>query len=223
MEFTMDVIDTLKGIPLFRDLGQDDLEKMAAVCAGASYAEGDIIFSEDDPGGSLFVLAEGSVKLSKMIATDVEKDLLTANPGMVFGEISFVDLQPRSARAVAIQDSTVVVLENAAFMSLVAECPGLGKLFVTLSATLADRLRLANNLMKETLIWGLEAAGGAALNLDKIITDSVHVKIDLVDGKQIDGKILKVEQSMAGYEVTVKDIEDKLFLLPYHAITRVYF
>ncbi|MFC1582583.1 Crp/Fnr family transcriptional regulator [Planctomycetota bacterium] len=219
----MDVIDLLKGIPLFQNLEQDDLEKLAGICQMTSHAEGEIIFNEDDPGGSLYFVAEGSVKLIKTIATDVDKDLLTANAGMIFGEISFVDLRPRSARAVALTDANVVALENAAFTELAAASPALTKIFVILSATLADRLRLANNLMKETLIWGLEAAGGAALNLDKIITDSVNVKVDLVDGKQVDGKILKVEQSKAGYEVTLKDIEDKLFLIPYHAITRVSF
>ena len=118
-------------------------------------------------------------------------------------------------------DTVIIAIDRDDLAKTAGDSPAFAKIFFQLACTVADRLRLANDLLKESLAWGLEAAGGAALNLDKIISDSVDITVDLADGKQIAGKILKVENSMAGYEVTVKSSDNKLFLVPYHAIVRV--
>ncbi len=217
----MDAIEILKQIELFSDLQQDELELLASVCRGESYSEGEMLFDEGDAGSSMCIVADGSVDLIKSISQGVDKNLLHARKGMVFGEASFIDKKDRSAKAVAAEDCMIITVDRDAFIEAASTSTLFSKIYLKISSTLADRLRLANDLMKETLIWGLEAAGGEALNLDKVITDSVNITLDLIDGKTASGKILKVEQSKAGYELTVKGDDDKLFIVPYHAVTRI--
>src|SRR5581483_6768482 len=98
------------------------------------------------------------------------------------------------------------------------------KMLGRFAATLAERLRLTNDLLRDTVAWGMEVSGAAALNLQGIIKLAPEVTIALSNGREVAGRLLKVERSAAGVDILVKDARDeKLVLVPYHAVVSLAF
>src|SRR5438132_739921 len=67
----------------------------------------EIIFEENDPGDSLFLIAEGSVKISKRGRAGQQETLAYLMEGDFFGEMALVDTGKRSAQAAAVDDVMV--------------------------------------------------------------------------------------------------------------------
>ena len=113
----------LEGVPLFRDLGPDELDALAARVATRRYRRGEIVFREGDPGDALFVVLSGRVRISGASDTGLEAILVTLRPGEFFGSLALLDGAPRSAMATAIEAADVIVLPRDAFRRLVDEVP----------------------------------------------------------------------------------------------------
>src|SRR6266567_9119135 len=67
----------------------------------------EIIFEENDPGDSLYLIAEGSVKISKRGRAGQQETLAYLMECDFFGEMALVDTGKRSAQAAAV-DQVVV-------------------------------------------------------------------------------------------------------------------
>jgi CRP-like cAMP-binding protein len=108
------------------------------------YEAGDIIFQEGDPSGCLFIIQQGSVAVQKKtIKGPVE--IAKLEPGEVLGELSFFDRRPRSATAVAVKDSVLMVIDFESLDKVYATVPSYIK---SIMAAVARRLRRANERIK---------------------------------------------------------------------------
>jgi CRP/FNR family transcriptional regulator, cyclic AMP receptor protein len=90
-----DSID-LKEFALFGGMPEDNLEAFAELTEVLVYEAGTNVFQEGEPADSLFVLIEGEVEVIKK-NDDAEKVLVSLSSGDFFGEMSFIDMQNRSA------------------------------------------------------------------------------------------------------------------------------
>ena len=84
------------------------------------YRRGQLVFSQGDPGDSLFVLTEGIVMVVLSAETGDEMVLTTLRPLATFGELSLVDGRPRSASVEAVETSKVIVIGRGPWQELVA-------------------------------------------------------------------------------------------------------
>ena len=157
-----------------------------------------------------------------MIADDYEKTLFIASKGFVFGEFSFIDGKERSASAVAENDSVVLRMTRESFDGFIKEnpIPGL-TLYHNLLSTIVDRLRQTNDAYRDAIRWGIEVTGTQKLNFQHFITENVNIRLELASGRILEGKILQLEQSDAGYELIIVNKSGDLSMIPYHAITAV--
>jgi CRP/FNR family cyclic AMP-dependent transcriptional regulator len=76
-----------------------------------SYKAGDVIFKEGSHGVAMYLIESGKVEISK----DVQGKKLvieTLGPGEILGEMSFVDGEPRSATAIALEDTVLELLDK---------------------------------------------------------------------------------------------------------------
>jgi CRP-like cAMP-binding protein len=81
---------------------------------GRKYAPGEHIFKEGDHGEEMFIIHAGSVRITK--STDEgEKTLVTLGAGDFFGEMAVIDKGPRSASAVANEETICIVLNEELF------------------------------------------------------------------------------------------------------------
>ena len=81
--------------------------------------------------------------------------LATLGAGEFFGEMSFVDGTPTSARVVADEPTRLRIIDTATVDSLTAKDPAFGaRLYRSIAAILADRLRLTSMRAYGDQSWG---------------------------------------------------------------------
>jgi len=135
-------VDLFREVSLFADLEDADLESLIAVATRRKFPKDSVIFFEHDPGESLFVILSGRVKVT--ILSDDGREIILSVLGEkdFFGEMSLLDNEPRSATAIAMEDTEVVILHQREFLSIVEKRP---RILVLLLAVLSSRLRKANH------------------------------------------------------------------------------
>ena len=207
---------------LFDQMNDDEIKLVMGKFQKINFQSGEYIFREHDSGDMLYIVEEGSVSLKKIIISDYEKTLFVAYSGFIFGEFSFIDGKDRSASAVSEGNSTLLGLSRSDFVDFIEENPLTGiKLCRNLLSTIADRLRQTNELYRDAIRWGIEATGTQNLNFQHFITEKVTIRLELTNNQTIEGRILQLEQSEAGYELIVVDKTGDIAMIPYHAIASV--
>jgi CRP/FNR family transcriptional regulator/CRP/FNR family cyclic AMP-dependent transcriptional regulator len=135
-------VDLFREVSLFSDLEDADLESLIAVATRRKFPKDSVIFFEHDPGDALFVILSGRVKVT--ILSDDGREIILSVLGEkdFFGEMSLLDNETRSATAIAMEDTEVVILHQREFLSIVEKRP---RILVLLLAVLSSRLRKANH------------------------------------------------------------------------------
>jgi HEAT repeat protein len=112
----------LEGVEIFAKSGVDDLAAIAALMREQTFERGDRIFSEGDPGDSLYVIVKGCVE-----ATRAGEHVLTLRDKEAFGDLSLLDGSPRPVDMVAVEQSQVLVIDRGDFLDLMSDRPELLK------------------------------------------------------------------------------------------------
>jgi CRP-like cAMP-binding protein len=101
-----------------------------------SFAAGQVIFEEGDPGNFLFVIQAGEVELTRFGLTG-RQVVARLTTGEFFGEMSVVVGEPRTARAVAISGCRLLELDSATLEAMCVERP---EIAIRIIRRLTDRL-----------------------------------------------------------------------------------
>jgi uncharacterized membrane protein len=101
-----------EGIELFALLHDEDRQALASVVDTRRLAAGETLFRAGEPGDSLFVVHSGSIELFIKDTAGQKIVLTVAEAGGVFGELSLLDAGPRTATAVALTDTELLVLDR---------------------------------------------------------------------------------------------------------------
>jgi CRP-like cAMP-binding protein len=117
-----------------------------------SFSMGKYVFKENDTGEKLYVVEKGAVSLIKSIGSDLDKTILIALKGSIFGEFSFIDGRTRSASALVTVDAVLLGLDRKDFDALNKEFPATGtKLYNNLLLTLTERIRRTSEAHWKTI------------------------------------------------------------------------
>jgi CRP/FNR family transcriptional regulator, cyclic AMP receptor protein len=128
----------LAGHFLLRHLSRDELRRLAATTTLANHARGETIFQKGDPGGSMMAVIRGRVKICSHSLEGRELVLNIIDRGGIFGEITLLDGEARTADAIALEETDLLVLERARFQPFLRENPDLA---LRLLAVVCKRLR----------------------------------------------------------------------------------
>lgn len=141
---------TLSEIELFKGFASDELGILKDSVNELSYRKNEAVFTEGDLSRDLYLLASGAMSvLIYLPEKDIHKRLFTYAPGVVFGEMSFLDGNRRSATVLATQDSKVLRLAYEDFVSMTAEQPALAtKIMNRLAMEISGRLRRTSNQLR---------------------------------------------------------------------------
>ncbi len=133
--------ELFRQVPLFAGLEDEDLESLLNVATRRKYPKDGVIFFENDVGEALFMIVTGRVKVT--ILSDDGREIILAmlSDNDFFGEMSLLDNEPRSATAIALQETEMVVLHQREFLSIVEKRP---RVLINLLSVLSSRLRKAN-------------------------------------------------------------------------------
>lgn len=112
------------------------------------YQKSDVIFEEKSPGGEMYIIRSGKVKVSTTTPRG-ETVLAILGPGEFFGEMALVDAAPRSGTATAEEDNTqLIVLDQEKFLYLIQQQPAFA---LTIMHTLCQRIRRRDLLYLDLL------------------------------------------------------------------------
>jgi len=90
----------LQNVPIFADLEEPELRKIAKLGVRKKYKKGNIVVLEQEMGAALFVIVSGKVKIVRTDEDGREVILSIFGPGEFFGEMSLLDGLARSASVV---------------------------------------------------------------------------------------------------------------------------
>ena len=153
-------LEFLRGIVLFKDVTDADLEALWPFLTQRKLRKGEILLREGDVGREMFFLRTGEVIISKHVKGRVEQVLARMGPGDFFGEMGLFDRQPRSATIQADTDVVVLELDGDNLEQLVARSPrAASAFFYQMVRVFIQRLRDSTSLVAEVTRWGLEATG----------------------------------------------------------------
>jgi CRP/FNR family transcriptional regulator/CRP/FNR family cyclic AMP-dependent transcriptional regulator len=131
-------LDLLRNAPLFAGLPEAELQTLAARLGKRTFARGMILFHKDSPGQILYLIESGLVRIFVLSENGQEMTLNLHGPGECFGELSLLDGKPRSAGALALEQTVTYILHRDDFLGCLREHPLLVQRVLEL---LADRLR----------------------------------------------------------------------------------
>ena len=140
----MTYVDFLKKVPLFSDLDDEELHKLASIVREQNYKRRTTIVRVDDPGGALYILKSGLVKITIEDQHGDEMILRILYPTDFFGEMSLLDGMPRSATVTAQEPSEVLTISREHFLNIIEQSP---KILLKMTAVLSQRLRNTNELI----------------------------------------------------------------------------
>lgn len=142
----------LKKIFLFQYLDDNELEHILNIASAKIYKEEAIVFNEGEKGDAFYVVLKGSVRISTVIPGVGEEALAVLKKGNYFGEMALIDNAPRSASAVANEDTVLLKITDANFRNLLVNDRKLAyKLLWGLVKTFSKRLRETDNKLKNIL------------------------------------------------------------------------
>ena len=207
---------------LFAELTSEDADVLLRVCEERNLVDGEELFRENDPGDSLFIVQRGRVDIFKNIRGDVDRSLASFGPGDVIGEMSFIDGARRSATARTTEASEFLVLSRPSFARVQRERPDIAAAFFrNMAGIVASRLRTTNELYREAVAFSIEATGAHTLNLKALADELRPVTLHLTGGQTVAGRILQMDHHAAGHTVVLKLENNRLTIVPYHAIQRI--
>jgi len=150
----------LKDSPIFQGMAAREIEFLDSVFTLNLVAEGKTIFIENMPGEALYLIGEGTVQVSQMLAEADEKSLLLLGSGDVFGEMAVIDGGKRVASARVIKKTQLYSLSRKDFNSMVREKPRLGvQLTLNIARIFSKRVRQAKNDYHKMLTYSLNRQG----------------------------------------------------------------
>jgi SulP family sulfate permease len=139
----------LDEIELFAELGPKAIAELGGAVFEMAVVTGGRICSAGDKGDELFLVRRGRVHALLPLEGGKRHHLATFCPGDFFGELAFLDRQPRSADAEAATAASLYALSRERFDELTRRNPALGgKIFEQLAFALSKRLRTADTELR---------------------------------------------------------------------------
>lgn len=140
-------IQILKNLPFFNQLSQHDIAVLASILKEVSYPPGEVFIEQDDTKNlDAYIIVQGGAKIYRVNEEGEIINLAILGPGQIVGEMTLLDLSPRSAYVETIQESKLLVLSRNQLLKILHEHPTTA---VGLLKTLATRLKITNERLED--------------------------------------------------------------------------
>src|SRR4051794_32768273 len=137
---TMDEALARSGI--FQGVDPDAADSLAKEMDTIDVRKGEIVFSEGEPGDSLYIVLSGKLKVGRRAADGRQNLIAVMGPSVMVGELSLSAPGPPPATATAVLDTRLARLRKAALRPWLTNRPEIAE---QLLRVLARRLRRTND------------------------------------------------------------------------------
>jgi len=120
-----EIEEALSKSAVFRRLGAQDQQRLAAVTRLKKFNKGKAIFDEGDPSDFFYTVVSGRVKIVKKRPGGNDIILEIFGPGDPFGAVAAYEGEPYPASAIALEDTRCLLIQRGSFFALLEEQPTL--------------------------------------------------------------------------------------------------
>jgi CRP/FNR family transcriptional regulator, cyclic AMP receptor protein len=138
-------VEMLAGIEFFDMLDEDDRTALADVIDYEKLDEGQLLFQTGEPGESLYIVRSGEIELFIKDTAGQKIVLNVVRAGDMFGELSLLDSGPRSATAIALTETELLVLDRDDLLLLFQKKPDAA---LHMLAAMSGMTRKADQLLR---------------------------------------------------------------------------
>lgn len=125
MAYTQDQIsEHIKTMHLFRKLGAEEVEKIAALLQPVELPKGEVLFHQGDPATSLYIVFSGRVRVTQTFGKEV-RQLASWVEGDYFGMEALLKNQRRNVSVSAEENTVLLRLPKERMIELLKKMPGL--------------------------------------------------------------------------------------------------
>jgi len=141
--------DVLSQVYLFRELKPSEMERLLSISKEKKVKKDEVVFKEGDIGDAFYLIVAGSVRISTLVPGVGEEALTILKAGEYFGEMALIDDAPRSASAIANEDTMLLFMGKDDFRRLLEQQTDIAyKLLWVFTKTLSARLRKTDEQLK---------------------------------------------------------------------------
>ena len=142
----MDEVLARSGI--FQGVDPDTADALAKEMETIEVRKGEIVFSEGEPGDSLYIVISGKIKLGRRAGDGRQNLIAVMGPSDMVGELSLFDPGPRTATATAVVDTRLARLRKQGLRPWLTNRPEIAE---QLLRVLARRLRRTNDALADLI------------------------------------------------------------------------
>jgi CRP/FNR family cyclic AMP-dependent transcriptional regulator len=135
-------VELLSRIPLFCELSRRELHKLADAAMEHNYPAGTAIIRQGETEVGFYVLISGRALFQQRLAGGSNRELATLGRGGIFGEMALLDIFPRSASVMALEETSALVIPIFEFRALLYDDSDIA---MKLLAELSRRVRTAES------------------------------------------------------------------------------
>ena len=150
-------------ISIFSDLNENELKDIENKFTNRSYPKNSMIILEEEFGDIVFIIIEGTIKITRVNDEGKEVILSLLGEGEIFGEMAIIDGEARSANALAQESCELLAIQKNDFIALLKNN---FKISLGLMSELAKRLRKSDQQIEALTLSDAEhRIGVSILNL----------------------------------------------------------
>ena len=140
----------LAQVPIFGGLSESNLSQLLSAASLRRVEAGVHLISEGELAKSFFVVCDGELEICKRGTNGSEFRLAVLKRGDCVGEMSLIDIQPRSATVRSLTPALLLGIDNAGSARLCAEHPEAYLLLIlNIAREISRRLRRADQVLAD--------------------------------------------------------------------------
>src|SRR3954470_6325709 len=148
-------------VPVFAELGAEDLGRVAQVAVPRSFEPQQVIFREGDDSDTCYIVRSGHARALRQHGDGRTITLANFGPGDIFGELAMFDDERRSATVQALDALETIAIPGSAMRGLLGRHP---EIAVKLVIALGRRLRAANEPLSRQSFQTVQSRVAAVLD-----------------------------------------------------------
>ncbi|MGV0743892.1 cAMP-activated global transcriptional regulator CRP [Mycolicibacterium sp. XJ870] len=133
---------------IFQGVSPSAVAALAQQLEPVSFARGQVVFVEGEPGDTLYIITSGKVKIGRKSPDGRESLLTLMGPSDMFGELAIFDPGPRTSTVTALTDVRTVMMDRSVLRGWIADRPEIAE---QLLRVLARRLRRTNDNLSDLI------------------------------------------------------------------------
>jgi CRP/FNR family transcriptional regulator len=156
-----DTMELLRHVPVFAELAEDDLGRVAEVAVPRRFKSGEVVFREGDQSNTCYVVRTGQARAVREHGDGRSITLANFGPGDIFGELAMFDDERRSATVETLENTEAIAILGGDMRRLLSEHPAIA---IKLLAALGRRLRESNERLARQSFQTVQSRVAAVLS-----------------------------------------------------------